>query len=483
MTGREAFERRAWREAYEQLAGADELVAEDIERLAVAAHLAGHDDECVVAWERAHAEHVRRGDELAAGTVRVLGRAHPDAARAHRRGRRLVRPVERDGGLDRRRVLDLRLPARPDVPRASRARATPSRLVPSPTASSRSQHAARDQDLLALGLLCQGEAAVALGELAAACGASTTPWCRSRPARSRPCPPESSTAGSSRPAWTPSTCSEPRSGPRHSTSWCAGQPEPRALPGPVPGPPVTGPPGPRRVAGRRGRRRGRATATSPTPSTRRSAPRCTSSATCTGSAGSMQPPSAPIARRAGTGESRHPASRCCGSRRETSPRPSRRSNGSSRRPAASAAMQRCWRRRSRSCSRRAKRSPHGASPMSSGSSSTVRRRSTSRRSGRTRSGTVAARRGRRGGGHRGAAARGRGLAPARHALRRRTRRRGDRPSLPGARRRRRRRLGARRRTGDLRAPRRAHRPRPGGPARRCDAGVGRTRSPLGSATC
>jgi hypothetical protein len=50
MTGREAYERRAWREAYEQLAAADQLVAEDIERLAVAAHLAlvGHEPDVPV---------------------------------------------------------------------------------------------------------------------------------------------------------------------------------------------------------------------------------------------------------------------------------------------------------------------------------------------------------------------------------------------------------------------------------------------------
>ena len=44
-TGREAFERKAWGAAYEQLAGGDRLDAEDLERLAVAANLTGHDDE------------------------------------------------------------------------------------------------------------------------------------------------------------------------------------------------------------------------------------------------------------------------------------------------------------------------------------------------------------------------------------------------------------------------------------------------------
>jgi ATP/maltotriose-dependent transcriptional regulator MalT len=53
-TAREAYDRGAWRAAYDALASADELTGEDIERLAVAAHLIGRDDESAHAWERAH---------------------------------------------------------------------------------------------------------------------------------------------------------------------------------------------------------------------------------------------------------------------------------------------------------------------------------------------------------------------------------------------------------------------------------------------
>jgi DNA-binding CsgD family transcriptional regulator len=58
--GRQAFDRQAWGEAHALLAEATE--AADLERLAVAALLAGHDDDSVRAWDRAHGEHLARGD-------------------------------------------------------------------------------------------------------------------------------------------------------------------------------------------------------------------------------------------------------------------------------------------------------------------------------------------------------------------------------------------------------------------------------------
>lgn len=53
--GREAFERGAWGAAYEHLVASGDLDAEDLdaeglERLAIAANLTGHDDENVAAW-------------------------------------------------------------------------------------------------------------------------------------------------------------------------------------------------------------------------------------------------------------------------------------------------------------------------------------------------------------------------------------------------------------------------------------------------
>jgi DNA-binding CsgD family transcriptional regulator len=53
--GRDAFERRAWTEAFEQLTTADLVDPHDLERLAVVANLLGRDDASEQAWERAHA--------------------------------------------------------------------------------------------------------------------------------------------------------------------------------------------------------------------------------------------------------------------------------------------------------------------------------------------------------------------------------------------------------------------------------------------
>ena len=62
--GRAAFERQASGNAYQQLAAADReaaLEAEDLERLAIAAHLVGRDAESTDAWARAHHAFLARG--------------------------------------------------------------------------------------------------------------------------------------------------------------------------------------------------------------------------------------------------------------------------------------------------------------------------------------------------------------------------------------------------------------------------------------
>jgi ATP/maltotriose-dependent transcriptional regulator MalT len=63
------FERRAWGEAYEQLCAAETVAlldAVDLERLAVAAYLSGHDDEACDAWARAHRQFLRDENGVAA---------------------------------------------------------------------------------------------------------------------------------------------------------------------------------------------------------------------------------------------------------------------------------------------------------------------------------------------------------------------------------------------------------------------------------
>jgi DNA-binding NarL/FixJ family response regulator len=66
---RELFEQRAWGEAYEALRAADaeaQLGAVDLERLAVATYLTGHDDDACDTWARAHRAYLRVDDGLAA---------------------------------------------------------------------------------------------------------------------------------------------------------------------------------------------------------------------------------------------------------------------------------------------------------------------------------------------------------------------------------------------------------------------------------
>ena len=63
--GRKSFEQRAWAESYRLLQAADRdapLDAEDLERLAIAAHLVGRDDECETVTARAHQAFLDRGD-------------------------------------------------------------------------------------------------------------------------------------------------------------------------------------------------------------------------------------------------------------------------------------------------------------------------------------------------------------------------------------------------------------------------------------
>jgi DNA-binding CsgD family transcriptional regulator len=63
--GRESFDRNAWGAAYTQLSAADRassLGVDDLERLAVAAYLAGHDAASAEVWERAHRRCLERDD-------------------------------------------------------------------------------------------------------------------------------------------------------------------------------------------------------------------------------------------------------------------------------------------------------------------------------------------------------------------------------------------------------------------------------------
>lgn len=65
VRGRDAFNRQAWKRAYEDLAGADKeepLAVDDLERLASAAYLVGRPEQSFEVWARAHQECARVGE-------------------------------------------------------------------------------------------------------------------------------------------------------------------------------------------------------------------------------------------------------------------------------------------------------------------------------------------------------------------------------------------------------------------------------------
>jgi len=65
VAGRAAFAAQLWSEAYRKLADADEetpLELDDLEQLALAAFLSGHDGAATDAWTSVHHEASRRGD-------------------------------------------------------------------------------------------------------------------------------------------------------------------------------------------------------------------------------------------------------------------------------------------------------------------------------------------------------------------------------------------------------------------------------------
>ena len=75
--GRDSFKRKAWGDAFAQLSAVDgetPLEPEDLERLAVAAEMAGRNDDGAEIWTRAHQECLRRDDpERAARCAFWLG--------------------------------------------------------------------------------------------------------------------------------------------------------------------------------------------------------------------------------------------------------------------------------------------------------------------------------------------------------------------------------------------------------------------------
>jgi DNA-binding CsgD family transcriptional regulator len=169
--GREAFDRRAWGEAYAALAAMDpaELGPEDLERLAVAAYLVGEERASVQAWERAHDAHLAAAAAgQAARCAMWLGALHFLRGEVTRAGGWLARAEhagssDHDGGAgegaqeSRRSALmaaNLQALLRGDVQAARSLGADMVALG----------RRLEDRELLCWGLMCVGEAEIALGE-------------------------------------------------------------------------------------------------------------------------------------------------------------------------------------------------------------------------------------------------------------------------------------------------------------------------------
>lgn len=159
---REAFDRQAWGEAHALLAEAGALDPDDLERLAVAAHLVGHDDESDRAWEQAHLARARLGD--ADGAVRcafwlalalLLRGETAQAGGWLARAERLAEGAEHDGAA--RGLLLVTAFVEALDANARKAQELAGEMV---------EIAQRcgDKDLLAFGVLSSGEAAIALGD-------------------------------------------------------------------------------------------------------------------------------------------------------------------------------------------------------------------------------------------------------------------------------------------------------------------------------
>jgi DNA-binding CsgD family transcriptional regulator len=161
--GRDAFARRAWSEAHALLLAGEPLQAEDVERLAIAAYLLGRDGESADALERAHLERLRRAEFDAAAQcalwLGVLLLLRGEMARAsgwQARAERLVEQVGREcpatGFVLMPGFLQALMGGDPATARtlADRMADIGERFA--------------EPDLLAMGLLAQGQATLALGQ-------------------------------------------------------------------------------------------------------------------------------------------------------------------------------------------------------------------------------------------------------------------------------------------------------------------------------
>jgi ATP/maltotriose-dependent transcriptional regulator MalT len=163
--GREAFARQAWGDAYALLVAGGSLETDDLERVAVAAHLVGRNDESTRAWERAHLECIRLGDADRAARCAVwlaIGLLlRGDVAQAGGWFARAGRLLDEAEG-------DCVAPGYLQIPvfleTLGRGDAATAYGVANDIVAVARRFA--DKDLLALGVLARGQASLALGETA-----------------------------------------------------------------------------------------------------------------------------------------------------------------------------------------------------------------------------------------------------------------------------------------------------------------------------
>ena len=163
--GREAFDRRAWRAAYDAFVPATSLGVDDLERLAIAAHLVGHDDASDRAWEEAHLACLASGDiERSARCAFWLALTlllRGEAARGSGWMARAERLASETGPASPTRGFVL-VPAfleQLEAGEATSALELAGQILEAAAGSD-------DRDLRALGLLARGQAFLACGQVA-----------------------------------------------------------------------------------------------------------------------------------------------------------------------------------------------------------------------------------------------------------------------------------------------------------------------------
>jgi ATP/maltotriose-dependent transcriptional regulator MalT len=168
QAAREAFARHSWLEVYSLLTDAAEnLDADQLEMLAVAANLIGRDHDSVRAWERAHGEHLRAGrfDRAAlsacwAALVLMLRGEMAQADGWMTRAERIVDELRADVQVAARGMLLIPAAiAAVSTSDAEAARAVADQIISIATA-------VHEPDLLAFGRLTTAQAALVAGDVA-----------------------------------------------------------------------------------------------------------------------------------------------------------------------------------------------------------------------------------------------------------------------------------------------------------------------------